>query len=158
MVTFYIHIYDQKGNIFISVCRKCNKYIRFLNRQRKNILWSKHIMFNWNIDIIFVWFVSDTFIHLRIYHQLRLGYKRNRNLQALTRNLPGIMLPVSVPVFFRLLACVSVTGFNNFEYYWSTKKRRPCSCFIPITGRIKTGISGLEPEVSGYPKVRSFML
>ena len=40
------------------------------------------------------------------------------------------------------LACVSVPGFNDFEYYWSTKKRRPCSWFIPVTGRIETGISG----------------
>ena len=45
-----------------------------------------------------------------------------------------------------------LTGLNSFGYYWSTMKRRSCSWFVPLTGRMKEGISWLEPEVSGYLK------
>ena len=79
-------------------------------------------------------------------YAMLIGYEQNRNFQALTRNLPRIRLPVSVPC----VPCVSVTGFNNFEYYWSTKKRRPYSQFTPLTVQIRTLILWLEPEVSGY--------
>jgi hypothetical protein len=38
--------------------------------------------------------------------------------QALTKNLPGMRLPVSVPglrIFFVFLVCVSATGFDNLN-------------------------------------------
>ena len=81
-------------------------------------------------------------------YAMLIGYEQNRNFQALTRNLPRIRLPVSVPC----VPCVSVTGFITLNITGQTKKIRPYSWFIPVTDRIKIGISWLEPEVSGYPK------
>lgn len=61
--------------------------------------------------------------------------------------------------FFGSLVCVSVISSNIAEYYWSTKRKRPTSWFIPITGRNNTGSWWKEPELYSYqnPLVKSFI-
>ena len=77
-----------------------------------------------------------------------LGYEQNKNIQALSKILPGISFPVLVPelMFLKILG----TGLNSFDCNWLNQEDE--ALFLVKAGKWQ-GLAGnilqLEPEVIG---------